>query len=141
MASFFPAAGCVYSPTGSGSGAYALTGLQSGVPILIQGATLNDTDIVLPTVCLNGLRLVYAFGRDFGEVGVNGMALLGEGGKGQVDTLKSYVDGRRTSSSGSAVYLSTPVGGYRIFVIGFGLGMPDSDYQIQPFVIYGKISS
>ena len=139
-ATFFPAAGCVYRPANGGSGAYKLSGLRSSAPTIITGAQVSDTDITLPVVCLNGKTLIYSFGRNFGEASVQGMALLGPGGSLDLSSLQSYVDSRRASGNGSQVYLSTPLGGFKVFVVGFGLGAPDSEYQIQPFVIYCKIN-
>lgn len=139
MAQFFPAAGCVYSPTGTGAGAYALSGLRSSVPILITGGQVMDTDLILPVVCLNNIRIMYSFGANFGDAAVSGIALLGAGGSNKAESLKSYVDGKRTSGAGSQAYLSTPLGGFKVYVTGFSLGAPDSDFQIQPFVIACKL--
>ncbi len=141
MSQFFPSSGCVYAPAGTGAGAYALSGLQSSVPILITGAQVMDTDLILPVVCLNGVRIVYAFGQNFGEAGVNGLALLGSGGANNAESLKSFVDGKRTSAGGTTAYLSTPLGGFKVYVTGLSLGSPDSDFQIQPFVITCKLES
>lgn len=139
--SFFPASGCVYAPTGTGTGAYAVSGIKSQVPVLITGAALTDSDIITPKICLNGKRIIYVFGRDFGDVAVMGLALLGEGGSAAFANLRANVDSRRLSAGGSgATYLSTPLGGYRLFIVGFGLSAPDADYQIQPFVIHGKLA-
>lgn len=124
---------CVYAVKRQATGAgYALAGLRSAPPIIIQGATFSDRDLVLPVNCLNGKRFLYAFGKQFGSGTLLGVALLGMTG---VPNLNLYVQALRTSSGANKATLSTPLGGYRVFVTGFGLGMPDVDYNIQPFSV------
>ena len=130
---------CVYvvSRSASGSG-YALAGLTSSPPIIIQGAQFNDHDIVLPINCLNRKRFIYSFGKQFGDGVLVGVALLGM--QGRVNLARS-VDSLRTSSGRGLATLSTPLGGYRVYVTGFGVSQPDPEFNLQPFSVTFKIAS
>lgn len=133
------AAGCVYSvprqATGSG---YALAGLRSSPPIIIQGAQFSDTDILLTVNALNGKRFAYPFGKQFGDGALMGTALLGMAGN---INLVRYIDGKRTSSGNGPTTLSTPLGGYRVMITGFGMAPPDPEFNLQPFSVLFKIAS
>lgn len=147
MSDVFQAAkGCVYVPTNEGGGgAYSLSGLSRGgnnSPILILGASLTDIDVVLPVTTLNKLKILYTFGEGFGNVSVNGIILLGSGGGGSsLSSVTSWFSGKRVSSGQSTADLSFPGGAYRLYVTGFGLGDPDPQFNIQPFMIYGLVAS
>ena len=58
-------------------------------------------------------------------------------GDAWIDPLKPL----RTSSGKGAVTFSTPLGGYRVFVTGFGMAPPDAEYNIQPFSVIFRIAS
>jgi len=149
MARFYPARGCVYTLTdGSGSGGsgyYALEGLSASSassPVLIQGADLTDRDAVQPVLGLGGEKLVYVYGKTFGSVRVSGQVLLGPIGTtgSGLQRVQQYFNSYRTANGGEPVNLSTPGGGYKIHLVGFGLADPDPEYHIQPFMFFGLIS-
>lgn len=134
----FGSSNCVYavSRQAAGSG-YALAGLRSSPPLIIQGATFSDHDIVLPVNCLNRKRFLYSFGKQFGDGALQGMAMLGMGSL----NLVRMVDNLRTSSGNGQATLSTPLGGFRVFVTGFGMAPPDPEFNLQPFSVMFKIAS
>ncbi len=131
--------GCVYAvPRQASGGGYALAGLKSAPPIILQGVSMSDTDIVLPVSTLSGRRFLYEFGKAIGQGQMSGIALLGCGG---VSSFSRMVDNMRVSSGKGKVTLSTPLGGYRVFVTGFGMAPPDAEYNLQPFSILFNIAS
>lgn len=147
MEIFASSKGCVFVPSPrGGGGAYALEGLDRGSaesPILIQGADLHDADILLPVSLLDGGKILYTFGRAWGDVSVAGVVLLGSAGDGSLKKVKSWFESRRVGGSTDPrpVNLSTPGGPYKLYIHAFGLGMPDAEFHIQPFMVYGKIAS
>jgi hypothetical protein len=134
----FGSSNCVYavSQRATSSG-YALAGLRSAPPLIIQGATFSDHDIVLPVNCLNRKRFLYSFGKQFGDGALQGVAMLGMGNL----NLVRMVDNLRTSSGNGQATLSTPLGGFRVFVTGFGMAPPDPEFNLQPFTVLFKIAS
>lgn len=119
-------------PTQAAGSGYALAGLKSAPPILVQGAVLQDTDIVLPVPTLGGKRYLFEFGRNIGQGQLNGVALLGCGG---VSSFTRTVDSMRVSAGGGKLTLSTPLGGFRVAVTGFGMAPPDVEFNTQPFSV------
>jgi len=135
----FGSSNCVYavSRQAAGSG-YALDGLFSAPPLIIQGATFSDQDIVLAINCLNKKRFLYSFGKQFGDGALQGVAMLGMSGN---LNLARMVEGMRTSSGSGLSSLSTPLGGFSVFVTGFGMSPPDPEFNLQPFSVMFKIAS
>lgn len=135
----FAASNCVYivqrSAVGNG---YRLGSLQSAPPLVIQGGNFQDTDIVLPISTLDKRRFLYSFGKNFDGGSLQGIALLGLSGS---IGLAQMVDSMRTSSGNGAVTFSTPLGGYRVFVTGFGMAQPDPEFNLQPFSVMFRIAS
>mgnify|MGYP000644462124 CR=1 FL=1 len=135
----FASNNCVYtfqrraSQTG-----FALAGLYSSPPVIVQGAQFADQDIVLPINTLNKKKFIYSFGTHFSDGQLMGVVLMGMSGGA---SLVSFVQSIRTSGGGDAVSLSTPLGGYRVYVTGFGLSTPDAEFNLQPFSILFKIAS
>lgn len=143
---FSSAKGCVYIPDRKGGGgSYRLSGMPGGSnesPILILGASLTDIDVVLPVTTLNNLKILYTFGEGFGNVSVMGLVLLGSGGSSaSMGAVTSWFRSNRVSKGKHTADLSFPGGAYRMYITGFGLGDPDPQFNIQPFVVYGLIAS
>lgn len=129
---------CVFTVNRQASGSgYRLAGLRSAPPLVIQGASFSDTDIILPVNTLDKKRFLYSFGKHFDGGQLQGVAMLSIGSVG----LARYVDGIRTSAGHGPVTFSTPLGGYRVWVTGFGMAPADAEYSLQPFSIMFKIAS
>lgn len=144
MAVLVPSKGCVYRPVRRGGvGSYAIDGLSVGspdTPVLIVGGDLRDQDVTLPVTTLNKLKILYTFGEGFGDAAIQGVALLGPGGRGDMERVISWFQRSRVTAGGKGVNFSFPGGAYRIYVTSLGLAAPDTEYHIQPFVIYGYIA-
>lgn len=150
MEIFAASKGCVYVPNPqNGAGSYAIEGLGRGSsdsPILILGSNLQDADIVLPVSTIDGEKIFYTFGRGWGDVAVLGTVLLGNSNNvnNGLKTVTQWFESKRATSnpdSAPMVNLSTPGGPYKLFVHALGLGQPDPAFNIQPFMVYGKIAS
>ncbi len=129
----FGATDCLYSvPRSTRASGYALGSLRSGPPILLQGADYTSTDITLPVATMSGKRFLYEFGRNIDNGRLIGVAMLGMNG---ASSLPRLVDAMRVSSGGGAKTLSTPVGGFRVFVNGFSMSQPDAEFNLLPFSV------
>jgi hypothetical protein len=130
---------CVYAfSRGATVGGYQLAGLSSAPPIVVQGAQFSDTDITLPITTLDQQKLLYVFGKQIADGALMGIAMLGMTGS---VGLAQFVNSVRTSNGGQPVTLSTPLGGYRVAVTGWGLAPPDTEFNLQPFSILFKVMS
>jgi len=152
MASFEFARGCVYridqSGTGGNSGSSIVKLTPSfpsaaDSPILVSGVQINDRDLVLPVVTLDGYRILYSFGEDFGNFSIVGVALLGAVG-GQGKALGGVVDwfkSNRVSRLEEAVTVSLGGGGsYKVFMTSLSIAEADTEFHIQPFMVTGHIA-
>ena len=142
----FAANGCVYSTGGSSPGLYALEGLSSGGSsgpiVLIDSANVKDMDLVSPVSGLGNSKIIYVFGTAVSDVTISGRVLLGPSGKASdgISKVKSYFESNRVFKSRKGVNLSVPGAAYRIQLVGFALGQPDAQYNIQQFVISGLLA-
>lgn len=126
---------CVYAiPRQAVGSGVALAGLSSGPPILLRGVSLQDSDINLPVTTLSGRRFMYNFGKHISPGVISGLALLGYGHS--VTGLSRAIEALRTSSGNGLTSLSTPLGGWRVFVTGFSMAEPDHEFNLQPFGIH-----
>lgn len=149
MASFFAARGCVYevkTPAEGGTGFYSLEGLssgnQGGSALLIQGVDILSQDIIQPVNTLEDMKIIYEFGTDFGNATIIGEILMGPKG-GSNQSFKSVVDyfkNKRISKTKTSVRLSTPGGGYNVFLKGLQIGAIDPALHVQPFAFIGIIA-
>lgn len=131
----FASNNCVYAvPKQAVGSGVALAGLSAGPPILLRGVSLNDSDINLPVTTLSGRRFLYNFGKQISPGVISGIALLGYGQS--VTSLSKAVEALRTSSGSGLTSLSTPLGGWRVFVTGFSVSEPDHEFNLQPFGIH-----
>jgi len=131
--------------TGKGTDTFKLSPELAGTdssPILLQSISVSDKVIHLPVVCLDGTRIVYVFGRDFGDISVGGLALLGKGGVG--DALTKVVSYYKANSveDGSDTKVSVSLPGsssYKFYLLGLTIQDPNPEMQYFPFMLSGKI--
>lgn len=148
MASIFiPARGCVYSPNASsgGKGFYALKPPLRGTastPILIEGVDAVMNDIVFPVATLDEKKFFFVMGDDFGNVSVNGLALLGthDTGGQSFAAVKKYFDTNRSSKSKKPIIASCP-GGVQVqfYLTGLTVARADPEYNVQFFQLRGVV--
>lgn len=150
MASFHTARGCVYrvdsGSGGSGSPIIRVSpNIESGddSPVLLTGVQTADQDLVLPVVTLDGAKILYTFGEDFGQFGIVGVCLLGmAGGTGRaLGALVEWFSQHRVARSQESVSVTLGGGGaYRIFITSLNIAEADTEYGIQPFVVSGMVA-
>lgn len=140
-----PSRGCVYTFGDGGQSSIELSPELRGTgdsPILIQGLRVDDRDIVLPVVTLENRRIMYAFGADFGDISVVGNVLLGNSdAEGSMGKVVDYFKNNRATKSLGPISASPPGSiAYKFFLTGLAVGEADSEFNIQPFVLVGKIA-
>lgn len=150
MAILTPCRGNVYKVNpveGSGDiGFYYIPDLQAkkgpGDALLVMSVSPQETDIVAPVVTLENTKILYSFGSNFGNINISGMLLLGKSGTpGQ--SLKSLVDffeEKRVSKTSSAIDVSGPGTGWRVFLTGLSVSEAESNTNTQSFVLSGIIA-
>lgn len=110
-------------------------------PIILQTLTIDDKVVNLPVVTLDGVRILYVFGKAWGDIGVGGLALLGKGGTGGAlaEVVKWFKD-NSVENGEKSVSVSLPGGAaYKFYATALSIGDPDAEYQFFPFMVYGKI--
>ena len=153
MASFEFARGCVYrfdqSGSGGGGSGSSIIKMSPAItsdaesPVLTTGVQINDQDLVLPVVTLDGARILYSFGPAFGSFNIIGTALLGAvGGQGSaLGKVSDWFKSNRVSSLEGPISVSLGGGGaYKVFVTGLSVAEADTEFHIQPYVIMGNIA-
>lgn len=115
-------------------------------PILIDGVDLVDRDIIYPVTTVENLKVIYTFGTDYGEVTINGTCLLGSaavaGGGGSFSSVKAYFETNRISRTRRPIKVSLPgTRAYNVYLRDFGVGMPDPQFNIQPFSFRGLLAA
>jgi hypothetical protein len=110
-------------------------------PIVLQSLTVSDSVIHMPVNTLDGARILYIFGRAWGDISIGGLALLGQGGSG--GALASVIDWFESNSAAvvdNEISVSVPGGsGYTFYALGLQISEPDTEINCFPFRVTGKI--
>lgn len=144
MDTFAICRGNVYK-SGSGSAAFKLSPDLSGSassPILLQSINVDQKVINLPVVCLDNARIMYVFGKDFGDIAVGGLALLGKGGTGPAlsEVVAFYKKNAAANGNSTTVSVSLPGNAsYKFYLLGLVISDPNPELQYFPFMLTGKI--
>jgi len=149
MPSYFPTRGCVYTvqDEGGGSGLYNLPGISDlkgeGYAVLLNGADLGDEDLVFPVSTINGTKILYVFGENFGNVHIAGQALMGEAKSSShvLSRIIAWFQEHRVSKSKRAINFSMDGQGYQLYITGLVVGAADPEFNIQNFAIVAMIAS
>lgn len=118
-----------------------LTGSDES-PIIMQSLNVSDQVVNLPVLTLNGIRVLYVYGKAWGDIAVGGLALLGKAGAGDAlaKVTEYYESVNVSNEDGNSVKVSLPGNtGYKFYATGLSIGDPNPEYQFFPFSIQGKI--
>ena len=117
-------------------------GGSSTSPIILQSINVDTKVINLPVVCLNDTRILYVFGKDFGDISVGGLAMLGKGGTGSAlaQVVSYYKDNAAVDGGAKPVSVSLPGNvSYKFYLLGLVISDPNPELQYFPFMLTGKI--
>ena len=136
----YPAKGCYYL-LGNRNPYYSISpSLDIGYPTLYDSVVRGGRDIVTGVPCFNDKRVIYIFGKDFGDVRINASVLLGsaEHTDAAEAGLMNWWHTARSASSGKPMSISTLGGGATRYLIqGIGLGGVDAQYNILKVALSG----
>ncbi len=106
-------------------------------PIILQTLTIDDKVVNMPVVTLDGVRILYVFGKAWGDIGVGGIALLGKGGTGgALAEVVNWFKKNSVENEDKVVSVSLPGGvAYKFYATALSIGDPDAEYQF--FSFYG----
>ena len=119
----------------------ALTGSDTS-PILLQAVNIASNVVHTPVLCLDGTKIVYVFGEDFGDISVGGLALLGKGGVGVALAEVAAYFKANAAVDGNAKTVSVSLPGnvsYKFYLLGAVIQDPNPELQYFPFMLTGKI--
>jgi hypothetical protein len=146
---FLQSKGCLYIVKRGDSRGYSLKPeLSSGndeYPILLRNAALSDSDVVLPVSTLDKKKILYTFGRAFGDVMIAGTVFLGPAGNPQ-DGLSKVIEYMEKHGVGRAdkpapVMFSMPgTKGYKIYLVGLKIMEADPELNLHNFQLVGVIA-
>lgn len=110
----------------------------SGVPAFITDVDVADKDITLPVVALDDKRVLYSFGKNFGEAHVMGIIFI-FGCNRVTDALagmQNAFNAYRVSSALSPINLSIiGSGGYRVYPVQLKFSNAESKRQFIMFTV------
>ena len=109
---------------------------------IFTGYNLSENEIVAQAACLNDLRVMYTFGKGFGNIQVNGEMLLGapEANSSIESALYDYYNTNRVSKLKEPISISLGAGGsIKFFLIGLNINQYNVDFELLPFSLVGVI--
>lgn len=116
---------------------------DQGSPVFIQSINTLQADIVSPVVTLDGFKILYTFGTNFGNMSIIGDILLGPStdqatGFGNV---LSWFEANRVTKLQGPVNVNVPGSqAFKAYIHGLNIGTLDKDLNIQPFVLVGIVA-
>ena len=111
--------------------------------IIISGYSLKETEITAKTACINDKRVMYSFGKGFGDMTVNCEALLGAKAsacKFENWIEKEYERARLNSAGGTPAQLSAAGVAISFHITGLQIGGYIPELEILPFAWIGVLS-
>ena len=138
MLDIFAVRGCYFKIGSSNSSGYALSPSIGFDPIIYGPVVHNGRDIVSGVPCFNQKRMLYKFGKDFGNITISGKLILGpvnSSAQGE-GALRSWYESNR----GNNAAISSVFGNAVSFVVnGISIGGIDNEYNILDFTINGVL--
>lgn len=116
--------------------------LSNSSPILLTSIQYRQRDIVSQMPCLDNIKVIYAYGQDFGEITIQGEILLGPLGdintQGAQRVLDFFAE-HRVSRKFGPVAVSAVSSTYLVYLTGIKMGAVDPELHIQPFSLFGTL--
>ena len=139
----FSVKGCYYLVSGTPGGYWAVSqSISAACPVLLMDANITGRDMVAKTVCFNNTRVAAVTSKDFGNIMVSGIALLGPVTSSATfeGSFQSWWNGARVSNGGGTAMVSSLGGGAHRFLLETStIGKVDDQYNIQHFSFGGSL--
>ena len=114
---------------------------ETSIP-LIRDILIDDRDIVAKVACLDDMKVIYSFGKDFGSVTIMGECLLGSDCKSYTSDgdVADYFEENRISNKLEAIAFSIAgARAYDFYLTGLQFLNYDPEYNILPFILTGAM--
>jgi hypothetical protein len=111
--------------------------------IIITGYSMKETEITAKTACINDKRVMYSFGKGFGDMTINCEALLGaQASKCKFENWieREYEQARLNSAGGTPAQLSAAGVAIQFHITGLQIGGYIPELEILPFAWIGVLS-
>ena len=115
--------------------------------VIFTGYTMKENEIVAKAACLNDNRVLYTFGKGFGDITISGEALMGPAyiHSNFEGVLQTYYELNRASVGGGGAHVSlssTQGGGMALpfFLVGMSVNGYDPTLEILSFSLIGVLS-
>ena len=137
---FLAARGCVYVVGEKKAGIYRVEGLsdiQGGGHVLINSVNPVEKDLVLQHISINGKKILYTTGRDFGGLSITGEILLGSEESDIVSRVEQWFEQVRIGVSDEPVNVSTGGEAKKAYLVVFGLAEVNPEFNTVGFTVQG----
>ena len=120
---------------------------KAKIPMYITSVDVVDFDITGKTICLNDKRILYEFGKGFGQITIRGEVLLGHKSAGEkgakLSKLVSWFNSNRVSKNSKPLTLSSGSfgGTFKYYLTTFNCGNWNPELGICNFTITGDLVS
>lgn len=147
---YLPGKGCCLQVKKGGKSAYAIDGFptaeSAGTLIVIDNIIPKEGDIVTPVEAVDNYRILYTFGKSFGQIFIRGRLCIGatahaKNGDRLVAVLQQWFEENRVSTKMAPVNVSIAAGkAYKVYLIDMTLEGADAEFNILPFSFTGAIA-
>lgn len=143
--SYFATRGCYYRVLGDKESPqfYQLNPkMDAPCPVLYNDVVIQGRDHVAKQICFNGIRNAAIVSKDFGEITIAGIALLGsvENAKQFGSAFKKYVEQIRVYNYEKECMISSKgSGAWKFLCEAYQLGRINPEYNIQDFSLGGAL--
>ena len=152
--SYFPSRGAIYKVDGDGKHKYKLepelfkktgsSSISKNGQILFTGYSLVEKEIVAKNACLNDQRVMYTFGKGFGDIIVTGEMLLGiPEGKSKIENeLQEYYEAQRVHTKKEEPLTLTGPSGFtkEFYLVGLSIMQYNVALEILGFRLTGVLA-
>ena len=144
---FLSSRGAVYKAIDSGDSRYAINPdfrvNGEKFATILTGYNVQEQEIVAQAACLNDLRVMYTFGKGFGNIQITGEMLLGapEAQSSIEGALFGYYETNRVSVKKKPLTLSISGGGsIPFYLIGISVNQYNLELELLPFSLTGVVA-
>ena len=118
-----------------------------GGAVIITGYTIKETEVTAKTSCINDHRVMYSFGKGFGDITIDCEGLLGNGHEDnelnnfQESLGKIYEAARLNVAGGKpAIFSIAGAKAIEFHVVGLSVGGYIPEIEVLPFSFIGILS-
>ena len=135
---FLAARGCVYVVGDRRAGIYRVEGLSDiQGHVLITSVSPVEADLVLQHISINGKKILYTTGSDFGGLSIIGEVLLGAEESDIMARVEQWFNQVRIGNSDNPVNVSVGGEAKKAYMVTFGWGEANPELNTVNFSVQG----